>query len=428
MPDPVVAEQLSRALAGETTGIPEADDLAELLRRAAASTRFEVTAAETESALAVISHRKRRRPRPPGWLAAAAGGVAFGLLLVLVLPATRAPGLNIEGRALAAVRRAGPITVLETRTVESAGGEPVLRTQWVVPDGRTRVRTVVHGAVVQDIVREPGGRVIEYAGGGRRVVVAPSCHAIAGTCSELVDPIAFYRDRLAAGGVTGVQPIVFGGRRAYRFSLPAQVLRPGTTRITQVVTVDAATYLPRRIVWDQTVHGRTTAAAVIDVLRVISLLAPPPQVFHISRPAQARIVQVDASGARLIGRPSVSVLPLGRARSLFPDAFWVGRRYHGLRLTGVHELRWPTGRALRLDYGPLTIWSFDRVIPPPLLEGRLLPAKTLDFRNLVARFYVAADGKLVAERDVPGGSVAAVAPGLEKLQMVDVITAARRLG
>jgi hypothetical protein len=55
----------------------------------------------------------------------------------------------------------------------------------------------VDGAVVEDILREPGGRVIEYRAGAHRVVVVPSCQSLPGACSELVDPIAFYRDRIA---------------------------------------------------------------------------------------------------------------------------------------------------------------------------------------------------------------------------------------
>jgi len=105
----------------------------------------------------------------------------------------------------------------------------------------------------------------------------------------------------------------------------------------------------------------------------------------------------------------------------------VGRRYHGLRLTRVDAVRWRSGAALRLDYGPLTVWNFNRIIPPPLLDSRTLPAKTFPSNGgVTARFYVAGR-HLVVERDLPRNSVAVIAPELSKLQMFDVTSAVRRL-
>jgi hypothetical protein len=134
---------------------------------------------------------------------------------------------------------------------------------------------------------------------------------------------------------------------------------------------------------------------------------------------------VNESGGDL-GRPAVATLTLAEAGAEFPDAMWVGRRYHGLRLTRVDAVRWRSGAALRLDYGPLTVWNFNRVIPTPLLDSRTLPAKTFPSNGVTARFYVAGR-HLVVERDLPRNSVAVIAPELSKLQMFDVISAVRPL-
>jgi hypothetical protein len=117
---------------------------------------------------------------------------------------------------------------------------------------------------------------------------------------------------------------------------------------------------------------------------------------------------------------------VSEAKAAFPHAVWVGRRYHGLRLTGVEAVRWSSGAALRLDYGAVTVWNFDRVIPPALVESRTLPAKPFPSNGVTARFYVAGR-HLVVERDLPQNSVAVIAPEFGKLQMFQVIADVRPL-
>jgi len=425
MPDVVVAEQLARALAGEPTGVDEADHLATLLREAAVPARFVVTPDETERALARLPRSRARRLRPLGLIAAAGIAIAITAALVVGIPESRTPGVDVEAQALAAIRDTRPIVEIVMRVQRPGSSERVIRTQWSGTDGRTRVRERLDGSVIEDILREPGGRVVSYQASSRRVVVAPSCHSLAGVCSELIDPISFYRDRLASGHVSRLTTIRFGGRPAFRFTLAAQSLGAGTTRIEQVVIIDAATYLPRRIVWREIRSGRSNLDAVFDVTSIVPLAEDPQQAFTVPAPPGTPVVQVNESGVDL-GRPAVASLTLAEAGAEFPDALWVGRRYHGLRLTRVDAVHWRSGAALRLDYGPLTVWNFNRVIPPLLLDSRTLPAKPFPSNGVTARFYVAGH-HLVAERDLPQNSVAVIAPELSKLQMFDVISAVRPL-
>ena len=424
MPDVVVAEQLARALAGEPTDVDEADHLARLLREAVLPARFPVTPDETDRALARLP-RTPRRLRPLRLIAAAGVAIAIAVALVVALPESRTPGVDVEAQALGAIRNTGSIVEIVMRVQRPGSSARVIRAQWSGTDGRTRVRERLNGTVIEDILREPGGRVVSYQASSRRVVVAPSCHSLAGVCSELIDPISFYRDRLAAGHLSRLTTIRFGGRPAFRFILAAQSLGAGTTQVEQVVIIDAATYLPRRIVWRESRSGRSNVDAVFDVTSIVPLAEDPQQAFTVPAPPGTPVVQLNDAGGDL-GRPAVARLTLAKAVAEFPDAQWVGRRYHGLRLTRVDAVHWSSGAALRLDYGPLTVWNFNRVIPPPLLDSRTLPAKPFPSNGVTARFYVAGQ-HLVVERDLPQNSVAVIAPEFSKLQMFDVISAVRPL-
>jgi hypothetical protein len=425
MPDAVVAEQLARALGGEPTEVGEADHLARLLREAVLPARFAVTPDETERALARLPRTRARRLRPVRLIAAAGVAISIAAALVVALPESRPPGVDVEAQALGAIRNTGSIVEVVTRVRRPGSSARVIRAQWSGTDGRTRVRERLNGSVIEDILREPGGRVVSYQASSGRVVVAPSCRSLAGVCSELIDPVSFYRHRLAAGHVSRLTTIRFGGRPAFRFILPAQSLGAGTTRIEQVVIIDAATYLPRRIVWRESRSSRWNVGAVFDVTSIVPLAEDPQQAFAVPAPPGTPVVQVNEAGGDL-GRPAVARLTPARAGAEFPDALWVGRRYHGLRLIRVDAVRWRSGAALRLDYGPLTVWNFNRVIPPPLLDSRTLPAKPFPSDGVTARFYVAGQ-HLVVERDLPQNSVAVIAPELSKLQLFDVISAVRPL-
>jgi hypothetical protein len=425
VPDEAFAAELARALEGEHTNVGEVDELARLLREASDAARFAIPAEQTERALARLSRPAPRRRRRWPLVAIAVAAPALLVLALLLSRGGNGSGIEVVPEARAAIAGQGPVLRVTTRVRRPGHGVQVVRTQWTGDDSRTRVRTSVDGAVVEDILREPGGRVIEYRAGAHRVVVVPSCQSLPGACSELVDPIAFYRDRIAHTQPSRIETVRLGGRPAYRLTLPAQSLGAGTTRIVQVVTLDAGSLLPRRIVWRERSGGRSTVTAVIDVVSIVPVQQDVPQTFHVAAPRGTPVVELDASGSRPIGRPVVRSLTLAQARAEFPQGVWVGRRFHGVRLTGIHALHWPSGDALRLDYGRLRIWSLERVIPPSLADSRALPAKLLVNSGVIERFYVAADGRLVAERDLDGGSVAAVAPQLDKLDLFDALTHVR---
>jgi hypothetical protein len=65
---------------------------------------------------------------------------------------------------------------------------------------------------------------------------------------------------------------------------------------------------------------------------------------------------------------------------------------------------------VRIRYGRITVWTYSRVVPPPLLGARV-PEKTIPLGGGVARFYGTRGGGLVGERTIPGGTVAVSTPG-----------------
>jgi hypothetical protein len=432
MPDREVAHNLARALDGERTGIEEADSLALLLRDAAGRARFEVTGEETERALARIARRRRpasRRNRRRPLLAAVIAAAAAAMIGFFVFPESHAPGVDVGGRALAAINTPGPVQQTVLRVSRPGGGDQVVRTEWVdLASGRIRVQVEVNGRVASQMLQEPDGRVVSYQEGARRAVLAASCRSIAGGCSELVDPVDFYRSALTAAGTGTVQNVTAGGKPGYRFMLPVQRGGPGVTGVEQVVTVDASTFLPRRIVWrERPAGGAVHTVAVLDVVSITDIPeADEVGAFTLAIPGDVPLVQLDGAGAELEA-PTERAITLAQARNRFPHAYWLGRRFRSHRLSSVSELRWRSGTALRLRYGPLTLWSFDRVIPPDLLEGRVLPVKLLSQSGVTERFYRTASGRLAAERDLPSGSLAAVAPSLDKLDLFEALSRARPL-
>jgi hypothetical protein len=424
VPERALAEQLARALDGEHTGLEEADRLALLLRTAADPYKVDVDAQTTERAAAGLARAAPAARRLRGPIAAVALVAAAAAAFVL-LPRS-APGIDVEAQAAVAIDRTGP-TYRVVSITHAPGAGVLRRIQWTGAAGRTRVQVLANGRLIEDLLREPGGRVLDYQGRLHRVVIAPSCAALAGMCSELADPVSFYRARLQSAEATAVTAVRFFGRSAYRFTLPAQALGGETTRISQVVTVDATTFLPRRIVWLEQAGGSTHVVAVIDV-RSIAPISPDSQAMQrMTAPRATPVVQVDAVG-RTLGPASVRAVTPAQAAARFPHGFWLGRSFHGLRLTRLREYSWGrAGAALRLDYGPLVLWNFSTVIPHPLVEGRLLPGKELATGATSTRFYVSSSGRLVAERDFAGGSIAVIAPELRKLDMFQAVTEVRPL-
>jgi hypothetical protein len=439
MPDRILAAELDRALDGHGTGLAEAEQLAALLRSAADVARLDVTDAETERALASARARAARpgprrpiraRLTPRRVLTGAVAAAAIAAAVLVALPESHAPGIDVEGRALAAISKGPPILRAVTQSTTPGNPEKVLRIEWLDPaTRREHVQVQIGARVVSETLLETG-RVTQYEPQAGRAIVAPSCAALPGGCASLVDPIAFYRRALRERNAGAVRDVTVDGRPAYRFTLPVQALGGGTNLISQQVTVDAKTFLPVSIVWQEAPAGSSRrTVAVIDVVSVSHLgTAEAGDAFTLQLPQATRVVQLGANGAP-IGRPQSRPATLAEARLAMPTARWVGRRYQGFVLRRITILRWPSvpAVAIRFDYGAMTLWSFDRVIPGPLLEGTIIPEKLIPAGQGVVRFYVARGGRIVAERDRADVSVAAVGPTIGKLDLLAVVQDAQPL-
>jgi hypothetical protein len=427
------ARRLARVLDGAETGDAELEAVARLLRDAAAAARVEVTDVEVEQAL---GEARRRAPTP------AAGGVgrsgiAFGLgvavaaaaVLLLVLPFASGPvTVDVQARALSALGGSGNLVrILEiVRPGPGASFPASVRAGWLDPShDQARWTQSVGGRVVAETLVDHR-RVTRYDPATGTATVAASCAALASGCAEATDPVAFYRRALVRARSARAQEVTVAGRRVYRFRLPVQQL-PDAVRIVQVVSIDAATFRPVRIEWrERTPGGRERTAAVIEV-RTIQVVPPggaPPNALAIELPPGTHVTQLvaPATPVRLLASRRIS---LAQARSLRPLPLWLGRRYAGNRLAAITLLRYTGGSALRLRYGPFTVWDYGRVVPPPLI-GAALPVKTAPFGSGVARFYASRHGRLIGELNRAGGGTAAVvAPERTKETIFAAVAALR---
>lgn len=413
--------EAARLLAAVLDGAEPADaDLAataRVLRDAAAAARFDLSEADVEHALerarpVPAVPPSRRRLGVAGAVLAAA--VVLAAAILLVLPFTSGPvDVDVQARALAALGGRGEVLgVSEVVRPGPGAGFPVsVRTGWVDPaNGRQRWTQTVGGTVVTETLVDHG-RVTRYDPASGTAVVATSCAALASGCAESVDPIAFYRHALTAAGPLRTHARTEHGRRVYRVSLPVEPLAD-STRIVQVATVDATTFLPLRIEWRQIeADGRARAFATIAVRSVLPIDAGDvsPGTLDLELPPGTPITQLTAPGqpVRLLG---VRTVTLAEARALEPRPWWLGPRFRGSRASDIAVLRYTGGTAVRIRYGRITVWTYSRVVPPPLLGARV-PEKTIPLDGGVARFYAAHGGGLIGERTIPGGTVAVSSPG-----------------
>ena len=239
------------------------------------------------------------------------------IVAALLLGGGGPAGIDITAKARAAIGNVGSQYEVLMRMRSPGSSDRLHRTQWVAPAGRTRVRVALNGRVIEDALREPGGRVVVYQGNAGRVVEAPSCRSVAGMCSELIDPIGYYRARIARTPPSQVESVRLGGQPAYRLVLPAQSLGKGTTPIDQVVILDAATLLPRRMSGASRSAATRAWTAVIDVLSIEPLTSDDPAVYGVVAPKGTPVVRLDASGSRSVGTP-VRRLTLAQPRSSSP--------------------------------------------------------------------------------------------------------------
>src|SRR5205814_9490300 len=99
----------------------------------------------------------------------------------------------------------------------------------------------------------------------------------------------------------------------------------------------------------------------------------PAGAFTLDLPPATRVRQISASGpVRLLSAHSIR---LAVAARLHPRPLWLGPRFSGHRVTHISLLRYTGGRAVRISYGPSTVWTYGRVVPPSLLANRLVPLK-----------------------------------------------------
>jgi hypothetical protein len=423
-----LAVELARALDGEQRPSGAVAALVTVLERATEPARFQIADDVVERELVRVRPRleRRRQPslRPASRLALTFGAVAAAAIAIVVFTFVSLPGTDIEAKALSAL--GGPRSILEIREriepVTPGAFTSSTRTVWLDSS-----RGVAHWVQLADERRVEEvlvehGRMRRFLPGQHLLIVGSSCRAFASGCAELVDPVAFYRHALAAGG--SIESKRDGG--VYRLTLPLQNL-PDAVRIEQEVTIDARTFLPTEIVWkDQRPGGKLRPVSRIRIESIERI--PRSQVynqFELPVPAGTHIEQRTASGKplRKLGETRLTV---AQARSLEPSLLWLGREFAYRKLTSIERLDWNAGSAYRIRYGSITLWNFSDVVPPAVLSVRVsAPPKPVPIRGNVAHFYYTPSGRVAAEIDRAGYSVAIVAPtetktdilgGLEQLK------------
>ncbi len=413
--DRALARMLADVLDGGEPPTGELRAIVQVLEAAAAEARLDVPAEETEQALRTArpEPRSQRRLWPAAAVAVAVVVVAGALLLAG--PFGSGPTADVQAQALAALGgRNSVLEVVERITPGPGGGfAPSTRTGWIDP---TRGRAVwvqrTAAGIVVDRTLVERGRITRYDPATHTAVVAPSCAALATGCATAVDPIAVYRRALTRFAATETARVTFHGRPAYRFALPLQRLADAA-RVAQVVTVDARTLLPERIEWRvRRPGGHAQTAAMIDIreARVTPRELAPQAAFGLTLPPGTAVTELQASG-RPLHLTGVRRLTVAQARAVRPAVDWLGPRFAGHRLGAIELLRYGDGTAVRLRYGPLVVWNYGPVIPPPLLGTVGVPVKQFPVGARTARLYETVSGGIALEVDRPGGTVAVTATG-----------------
>ncbi len=419
--DVTLARRLAEALDGRAQATGELEAIVRVLEAAAAEARFGVAADETERALAAARPRPRRARRRWPVAAAATAVAVLAAALVLISPFSSPSTTDVQAQALAALGGRSSVLEVVERIAPGPGGgfAASVRTGWLDPSrGLARwTQTLASGEIVDQTLVEHG-RVTRYDPATHSAVVAASCTALATGCATAVDPIAVYRGALLRVAATTARTVTFRGRSAYRFSLPVTRLADAT-RVAQVVTLDARTLLPERIVWQA--GGRRTIAA-IDIRSVMVLRRDlaPSDAFSLALPPRTAITQLAASGqpVRLLATSRISI---ARARSLRPAPDWLGPHDGRFPLGPITRFRYTGGDAVMIRYGRLRVWSYGRVVPPALLANLAVPVKQFPIGARTARLYATANGMFAVEIDRPGGTVVVVAPARRSTAAINAL-------
>jgi hypothetical protein len=386
-----LALELDRALAGEEAA-DEARELAALLVAAAEPARVPVSDAEVERSLARVRlpagrRRNHRRFAIPALAVAAA--VAAALVLVL-----RVPGTDVQARAARAVDAI--FFVVETVRPAQPGLFPPTDISGYV-DGRTG-RAHVHTGIAGETVVAADGRVERWSAAGNVLTYAPSCTALPGGCSEALDPLDLYVRTVEAPGVET------------RRTAAGYELRIRSGRVEQTILVDRSTYLPRHIEWRQAgrLVSRTTFVALERQRKPLT-----PDAWTMSPHPGARIVELAARGRRV---RVLSVQPVRPPAGLR----WLGPIHDGYHAR-VDEVRLTGGRAIRIVYGPLVVWDYDRVAPPAALHGRSGPAKVFQVGQALVHVYFGPGESQVAVASFAHGTVAVVSRSGDKIDAIRAV-------
>jgi hypothetical protein len=426
----MLAERLDRVLDGRERPDGELVALASVLERAAAPARIEVSEEEVERALGVVRPKVRRPARLPR-LRPALGGLALAgaVAAVLAVVLTRGSPLHVEGRALAALGGQSSILRVIERVEPTKPGTfpPAVRVGWIDAQGaRMRWDEYVRGRLAAKTLLEHG-RVSRYLVADRVVFVATSCTAFASGCAELVDPLEVYR-RALEQGTAHTSRTTYANRPALVLVLPIQTL-PDALRIEQRVTIDASTYLPLVIQWiERPVGGEPRSFSRTIVKRVREI---PPA-------GAAQAFQLDATGVRVVQRVApgrglrkLSERGLSRAQAaaVLPGLLWLGPANFGQPYTAIDEIRWNAGTAYRIRYGrQLTVWNYDRLVPPVIASSRYTPAKIIPLPDgRIGRFYVSRYGQVVLEVEGANRSIALIGPQFGKESFFEAIRHIRPL-
>ena len=400
MRDQTLAAELERALRGEEAAA-EAHELAALLVAAAEPARFDVSDDEVERALASARPRPVPRRRAVPVLVAAAVVVVVGVAFLFL----RAPGDDVQARALAAVQPT--FFVVEEIRPARPGLFPASEVSGFVDGarGRAHMRISSGAGLAAEVVLRENGSVARWQSAGNSIALATSCDRLPGGCAEALDPLTLYTRTLSDDGVTSERV-----GDTYRLTIHG-------ARLDEIVVVDAHSYLPRRIEWRQ--RGR-----LVSRTRFLALEpqreAPDADTWRLDDHPRA-VVRQYGSG----GRP-VRVLAV-RPGSLGANDRWLGTAY-GSVPARVSTVELTDGRATRIDYGPLTVWNFGTVVPPPVLQGRNAPAKVFPIRGGVAHVYYGAGSTVVAEASLAGRNVAVISSEGEKVDAVRALQQLRLRG
>jgi hypothetical protein len=394
-----LAVDLDRALAGEDAGA-EARELAALLVAAAEPARFDVSEQELERALRDARPRRRERRRliPALGLAAVVAAAAAVAWLV------RTPGADVQARAARALD--ATFFVVEQVRPAQPGTFPVTDVAGYIDGktGRAHVRVSAENGLAAETVVRRDGRVERWSAASNTLSLAVSCGSLPGGCEEALDPLGLYLRTLD------------NGRAAVARRGDAYELTIHSRRIDQIVTVDARTYLPRRIRWLQ--DGRLFSTTRFVALEPQSA-SPGADTWSMTEHPGAHVVQYASGGRR------VRVLA-ARAGSVGRDLLWLGPMYRGYRAR-IADVLLTGGRATRITYGPVVVWNYGAVVPPQVLQGRNAPAKVFAIPGGVVHASFGAVAA-VAEAEFGNRNVAVVSREGDKIDTVRAIQHLRRPG